>query len=194
MAIVTGKIEPHWNYLLALERDLAQISRFVEFDSRNFECFSLEIARVLLAAAAETDVVAKQVCQSLNSQSSAETITAYRDELTAAYPRIATFTVELPRFGLTLHPWDEWRRPTGVPIWWTAYNKTKHERHTLYHQANLKNTLNAVAGLFVLVLYLYKSKAEHGELVPIPELLRPGTDYTSGVTDWGHDRGLNYRL
>lgn len=194
MAIATGKIEPHWNYLLALERDLTRISRFVEFHPDNFGCFSIEIARVLLAAAAEADVVAKQICQTVNPQSSAETINAYRDQLNAAYPKIATFTVELPRFGLTLHPWDEWNAPNGVPRWWTAYNKTKHERHTEYRQANLKNALYAVAGLFVLVLYHYKSKAESGELVPVPELMRPGVDYVGGATDTGYDRGLNYRL
>jgi hypothetical protein len=51
MTIHTHKIEPHWNYLLAIERDLD-----VEFDERNFDCFSIQIARVLLASGAETDV------------------------------------------------------------------------------------------------------------------------------------------
>jgi hypothetical protein len=59
MGINTEKIEPHWNYLLAIERDLDEISRFVEFDEKNFDCFSIEIARLLLASAAEVDVVCK---------------------------------------------------------------------------------------------------------------------------------------
>jgi len=35
--------------LLAIEREVDHLSRYVEFDERNFECFSIEIARVILA-------------------------------------------------------------------------------------------------------------------------------------------------
>lgn len=66
MGIKTHPIEPHWNYLLALERDLELISRYIEFDERNSDCFSLELARVLLAAAAEVDIVCKQICVMLD--------------------------------------------------------------------------------------------------------------------------------
>ena len=54
MGIRTQKIEPHWNYLLAIERQLDEISRFVEFDKKNFDCFSIEIARLLLTSAARS--------------------------------------------------------------------------------------------------------------------------------------------
>jgi len=192
MGIRTTSIEPHWNYLLALERDLERISRFVEFDERNFKCFSIEIARVLLAAGAEVDVVAKQVCRNIRANSTAENINAYRDEITSGYPKIPTFSVLLPRFGLTLTPWENWTDPQGVPIWWTAYNKTKHERHSQYHQANLKNAINSVAGLFVLAIYLYKSKAERGELLPTPQMIRPGAEHVSGSTFSETEFGLNY--
>jgi hypothetical protein len=36
-----------------LEDDLARLSRFVEFTADNFECYSIELARTLLLAAAE---------------------------------------------------------------------------------------------------------------------------------------------
>jgi hypothetical protein len=123
MGIETHKIEPHWNYLLAIERDVDRLARFVEFDERNFSCFSIEIARVLFAAAAEVDVVCKQVCRSINTASSADNIHNYRDEIVPVFPKIPAFPVLLPRFGLSLTPWDEWNKPRGVPYWWTAYNK-----------------------------------------------------------------------
>ena len=72
MAIQAKRIEPHWNYLLAIERDVERLSRYIEFDKRNFDCFSLEIARVLLASGAEVDVVCKQLCRVLNPTSSAK--------------------------------------------------------------------------------------------------------------------------
>lgn len=192
MGIRTAKIDPHWNYLLAIERDVERLSRYVEFDSRNFECFSIEIARVLLAAAAEVDVVCKQLCQKLNPKSKAEKINQYRDEIIAALPALPQFEVSLARFGMTLHPWDEWNNPTGVPFWWTAYNKTKHQRHAEYHRANLKNALNAVAGLFVVILHLYREKARAGELLPPARLLRVGDQHFLGDTHQGYEFGINY--
>ena len=138
MTIQQLKVEPHWNYFLAIERDLETLSRYVEFDRRNFDCFSIEIARVLLAAGAEADVVCKQACKAADPASSAENIHDYRKELTECYPAISAFGVRIPRFELELTPWDEWTKPNGVPFWWTAYNKTKHERGAEYHRANLK--------------------------------------------------------
>jgi hypothetical protein len=117
-------------------------------------------------------------------------VTAMRSYLT----KIPGFPVLMPRFGLHLTPWDEWNKPKGVPYWWTAYNKIKHQRDTEYHQAHLKNALNAFAGLFVVILYLYKDKAQHGELLPSPQLLRPGEGYFGGSTFGGYEFGINYRL
>lgn len=194
MGIQTKKIEPHWNYLLAIERDLDQISRYVEFDEKNFDCFSIEIARILLASGAEVDVVCKQICRAINVNSSANNINQYRSEMKSAFPAIPKFEVVLPRFGLRLKPWDEWRKAQGVPFWWTAYNKIKHHRDSEYDQANLKNALNAVGGLFVVVLYLYRDKARLGELVPSTQLLRVGERHFAGTTHGGYEFGINYDL
>ena len=35
MAIQVGKVRSHWNYFLAIERDLEVLSRYVEFDESN---------------------------------------------------------------------------------------------------------------------------------------------------------------
>jgi hypothetical protein len=194
VGITTSKITSHWNYFLAIERDLEVLSRFIEFDERNFDCFSLEIARILLAAGAEVDVVCKQICRAKDPDSVADNIQAYRNEIVSHRSAISQFAVEIPRFGLSLHPWDEWKKPDGVPAWWTAHNKIKHHRHSHYDHANLKNALNGVAGLFVATLYLYQEQAEAGELVPTPQLLRPGLGHFDGMTAGDYDVGINYTL
>ena len=194
MSIKTRKIEMHWNYLLAIESDLDRLSRYVEFDEKNFDCFSIEIARILLASAADVDVVCKQICRNLNPKSSAVTINKYREEIRAACPNIPGFEVRLRRWGLTLTPWDEWKKPRGVPFWWTAYNKIKHHRDSDYQSANLKNALNAVAGLFVMVLYLYKKKAERGQLLPSPQVLSVGETPLGSAVIGDYERGIVYLL
>ncbi len=189
--------EIHWNYFLAIEDDLERLSRFVEIDRKNFESFSIEISRILLAAAAEVDVVCKQICKKLNPNSTAENINAYRDEICANYPAIANFEVVLIRYSLSILPWEKWKNPKGdPPDWWTAYNKLKHNRHTEYHRANLKNALNSVAGLFVMVLYLYKEKATQGELRPSPHLLQVSKNHWGGTSMGGYHASFStlYKL
>ncbi len=194
MAIPTTRIDAHWNYFLSVEQDMERLSRFIEFDEHNYNCFSLEIVRLLIAAAAKADVVCKQICQYLNPASRADNIHQYRDEIVPVYPVMSRFEVLAPRYGLRLKPWVNWDQPRGVPLWWTAYNKIKHHRHTDYHQANLKNVLNAVAGLFVACLYLYKDKSALGELIPSPSILRPSDERFGGTTHGGFEFGINYVL
>ena len=194
MAITATNTDAHWNYFLSIEADLIELSRFIEFDKKNYKCFSVEMARLLMAAAAEVDVVCKQLCLSVNPTSRANGINQYRQEIVRAFPMIPRFEVLAPRYGLRLKPWVNWRRPNNPPYWWTAYNKTKHQRHTEYHRACLKNVLNAVSGLFVVCLYLYRDKAEQSQLIPSPIVLRPGGDRFMGVTHGGYELAIHYRL
>lgn len=194
MSIQSNATHIHWKYLIAIERDLDTLSRFIEFDEANFGCYSIEIARLLLAAAAEVDVVCKQLCTINNHSSKAENINHYRDELAPAYPNVPTFNVVMPRYGLVLTPFVEWKQPNGVPRWWTAYNKTKHHRHTHFDNANLESTLNAIAGLFVMTLYLYRLDAESAALSPSAQLFFPDDNHSSGSTFTGFGFAVNYKL
>ena len=107
---------------------------------------------------------------------------------------IPSFEVILPRYGLRLKPWNNWRRCNNPPLWWTAYNKTKHHRHAEYHRASLKNVLNAVSGLFVVCLHLHKDKAELGELPPSPVVLRPNEQRFRGIHHGGMEFAIVYGL
>lgn len=41
---LSGKPKLHWNYFLALERDLETVSRYVEFTPDNYKIHSIELA------------------------------------------------------------------------------------------------------------------------------------------------------
>lgn len=73
---------------------------------------------------------------------------------------------------IELHPWDNYKTEqykdingvtryrlvpgSDTPIWWTSYNKVKHNRITLnnkdtnYEKANLGNVVKALAALYIL--------------------------------------------
>ena len=165
MTIRVKEGNPHWNYFLALESDVVRLARFIEFHEDNFETYSIELARLLMTAAAEVDVVAKLVCKRLNPDSPCRNISHYASIILAVEPQLASLTVVVPRFGLTLKPWISWRAHEP-PLWWTATNQVKHHRDTGFNQASLGNTLNAVAGLFALIVFHYAVQTQRQVTLP----------------------------
>jgi hypothetical protein len=182
----------HWNYFLAIEEDLERLSRFVDF-SGNDKVYSIEIARLFMSACAEVDVVLKQLSVAVSPGSNASSINAYFSEIALQIPNFVEFEVTIPRFGLTLHPWQEWRAE-HPPFWWQHHNKVKHHRHEHFDKANLKNCLNAVAGLYVAALYLYQPQAEAGELQQIPRLFNVSNNHFGGTSMGRYGHSFRYRL
>lgn len=198
MAIEEKESLLHWNYFLAIESDLEKVSRYIEFTQDNFEVYSIELAHLLLTSASEVDVVAKGICRLLVEGNRARTIKGYRPIITAHLPPFAQEEVFVPRYDLTLQPWEKWISNDNLdPLWWRSYNKVKHHRHERYKDANLKNVLNAVAGLLVANFYFYKHKfeAEHIPiqynkdvsriLKPEPNFLRLQEEYYYSHMLWG---------
>lgn len=161
----------HWNYFLALEKDLEQISRYIEFCPANFDTYSIELAHLLLSAASEVDTLAKCICNILSPSKKAEKINQYRDvirssEETETYPflvgkknapiaaekhkkRLSALKVYIPRYSLEFAPWASWAEDE-TPDWWHSYNRVKHERNRFFSEATLNNALHAVAALLAL--------------------------------------------
>jgi len=147
-----GKL--HWNYFIALEQDLEVVARYIEFSERNFDTYSIELAHLLFAAASEVDVVAKLVCERVSPHAPRGNINDYRVVLLAEFPDISSKHIFVPRYGLTLTPWENW---TGLnnPDWWRSYNNVKHERDAHFHEATLKNALNALGALLIVTFIHY---------------------------------------
>lgn len=182
----------HWNYFLALEEDLERLARFVDF-SGNDDTYSLEIARILLGASSEVDVVLKELCLKINPQSTASSINAYEAEISQALPNFKHFEVTIPKHELTYQPWINWANNTP-PNWWIAHNKVKHYRHTHFDHATLQNCLNAIGALYIAVLHLYESEATNGDLLQLPRLFNVADAHFGGVSMGRHGHSFLYKL
>lgn len=193
MGIHQTETPQHWNYLLSIEEDLFTLFRFVEPTHSNMTTHSLELARILFSASSEVDVVAKLLCQKLDSDRNAKNINDYRLIIAGLIPRFYEVTVHLPRYGLTLNPWENWGGEEN-PYWWKAYNNVKHERNEHFQDANLKNTLNSVAALFVLLLFFYREEAQQGQLSPNPRLLTVGEPFILDSLFYGAERTMVYKF
>lgn len=188
MAIITTQSKVHWNYFIALERDLEVASRYVEFAASNLSTYSIEFAHLLFAASSEVDVVAKLLCKHLDHAAPRANIDHYRQALTRQIPDLAQIQVYVPRYGLTLTPWSNWQ-DGNKPDWWRSYNNVKHERDAHFQEATLKNALNSLAGLLTLVFYHYglsefqnihsinKKETTSALLQPESTLLRFGDEF-----------------
>lgn len=73
----------HWNYFVALERDLESVSRYIEFNSDNLNVYSIELAHLLFAASSEVDVLAKLLCKRFAPKAKCRNIDEYRPLLLA---------------------------------------------------------------------------------------------------------------
>jgi hypothetical protein len=157
MSITATTSKLHWNYFLALEQDMEAVSRYIEFSDHNLEAkvYSIELAHLLFAAASEVDVVAKLVCNILDPNAPRGNIDDYRKVIKAKMPVLVSTQIFIPRYGLELTPWDNWKTEKN-PDWWGSYNNVKHQRDQHFDQATLKNALNALAGLLALTFHFYR--------------------------------------
>ena len=169
MAIISRSFPRHWNHFLSLEDDLILASRWIDFDQPNYDCYSIELARLLMSCSAEVDVIAKQICRKVAPSARAASINSYRNVIVNEYPRLPDNEVYLFRFGLTLTPWSNWNSADTPPEWWTAYNKVKHHRVESFQMATLKHTLNSASALFTLLLIHYGLSGKR-RLEPRPRL------------------------
>jgi hypothetical protein len=160
-----GKL--HWNYFIALERDLELASRYVEFCPQNFDIYSIEFAHILFAAASEVDVIAKLLCRRLQPRARRGNIDQYKKVLLAGLRSLPATKVFIPRYGLDLTPWDNWNGPTN-PLWWRSYNNVKHERDAHFSEATLKNSLNALGALLILTFHHYSYELAPPNTGPLP--------------------------
>lgn len=182
----------HWNYFLALESDTEHLSRYVEFTTKNFDTYSIEIAHLLLAASSEVDVVARQLCKCINSSSTADRINEYRNVIKPSIPELENSVVSIPRHGLELIPWKNWQNDQ-TPNWWSDHNMVKHYRSSHFEKANLTNVLNAMAGLFLLILYFYRDEIQVRRMEPPPILFMPPRDLASVSPTFGGPMALFFK-
>lgn len=142
------------DYFHAFEDDLTRVARYIEFCPDNYGTYSLELVRLLLAAGSEVDVALKELCKVLQPTGAAtKSINQHKAVILGIHPEIIhKQTVHMPRFDLELMPWRNW--PAENPAWWRAYNSVKHNRVVNYKLGNLENTINAVAGLGIVMQFV----------------------------------------
>ena len=173
-------VKSYWNYFIELEQQFYDIRRYVDFSNKNNNTFSMEFLKLLQAVCSEIDVVAKIIDSYIDSGFKGDRINDWGYVLQQNFPTIKTQKL-IFNDDYEIHPWKNWeyekveteikkgdnkgkkkisiklKKKSKNPEWWTAYNKSKHERtspynnnNINYNRANLKNVVCAFGALYVL--------------------------------------------
>ena len=174
--ISRGKRLVEWDYFLSIEEDFMDTFQYVEPCEMNMDVHSIRFAKILLAAASETDTVLKRLCKTLDGGCSARSEQGYRNELILRHGLpFSKVKVVATRYCLEMRPCQNWAAANPkTPYWWTAYNKVKHQLDANCCDASLRNAFRSLCGLFAALLFPYE--AEGVEVVdPAPKLLMIGS-------------------
>lgn len=176
-------ITVYWRHYIALEKEFRHALQYVALDVDNYNVFSPIFMKLILQIGSEVDIVVKAYCNMLNANFAGENIYEYRKCIHMLDTTFGQTEVNILDLDVIIKPWEIWddlmNKPS--PEWWTAYNKVKHERlnygeigaltKQYYKFANLEHVLNALAGLYqVLICMYYKLASADGKytLTPFP--------------------------
>ena len=95
----------------------------------------------------------KEVCMELAPNTKASSIDEYKKVISEHLPEFIEESAICYGHNLQFEPWSIWSTDKN-PEWWRQHNKVKHQRNDFYHQATLRNVLEALAALYLVNVYL----------------------------------------
>ena len=147
----------HWNYFIALENDIDNISHYIELSRYNKNTYSIELAKLLMTASSEIDVILKMICNIYGEKT--ENINEYKNCVKKYCKNMINEKYFINKYLMSGKPWFCWsKKDDKNPIWWKAYNSVKHSRNISFRDAKLENVLNAVGALLICNIYYYSLK------------------------------------
>lgn len=155
------------NYIRAfqlIEVDVLDIFDYVDPADANLATHSHKIYQLLIRACTEFESNAKQVLRANDYQKKVNWNIHDYFKLEKAC-RLSEYGVISPAWSGTkkrvFEPFKAWRNKSKYhPLdWYQAYNRSKHNRATHFHDASLENALNAVAAVFIILFAQYYTQA-----------------------------------
>ncbi|WP_027369053.1 hypothetical protein [Desulfocurvibacter africanus] len=149
----------HWEFFKAIEEDFKKCSRYIAFDERNLQTYSIELSRLIIDCGSYIDTLMKDLCCCLEPQverKDYDNIKTWHAPIKGHLSHFFDLEIHMPSNGMVFTPWKEWKQVEDKiqsPFWWKyGYNQIKHHRSNNFEAACLKNALECAAGLLVLIM------------------------------------------
>lgn len=188
----------YWEYFLLIDKDLMNTNRYICHSDNNLNAYSSEFARIILVTCAEIDTVCRLLCKEIDSScdfpddsTRSGDIKEYCRIILTRFPKLPSTEVYFTTIKQNMKPWDGWQTSPNYqsPVWWNDYQFIKHYRHTNFEKAKLKNAFQAVASLFVLLMYLHKTVFHYTRSVETDD---PICFYSPCMMDFDSNLGEKY--
>ncbi len=146
---------------MLLQEDILKLFEFIEPSDKNLKTHSFRIHELLMRMCIEVEANFKAILNEniFNPINKKRRLIPYDEwgmnqfKVVNKSHHLDAYTVEFPYWigeNRIRKPFESWKT-NGSLTWYQAYNRTKHDRHLNFEEANFKNLLDAFSGLFVLL-------------------------------------------
>lgn len=145
-----------WKQYCMIEKEFIETLDYVELSTDNYKIYSKKYIKLILQIGSEIDNVFREFCN-LNGTT---TISNYAKSTLNNYPNIVKQRVIAQNADIKIIPFDGWNnlKPSETFSFWHIYNSIKHDRLLHFKDASLQNTIEGLAALFVLEMYIFQEK------------------------------------
>ena len=119
-------IKSYWEYFLELEEQLLETKRFVEFDKKNANSYSIEYLKLYQAICSEIDVVGKEIAIAVSPQfkiDNNKNIKKWGYEIQKKFPNLKD-TVTIFNDEYPLQPFQDWEYEQHTTIYDNGKSRT----------------------------------------------------------------------
>jgi hypothetical protein len=137
-----------------LESDFIDVLSYIEPSDTNLDSYSHRLYELLLRACTEFEANAKAILKANGyNRSTRWTISDYANIERAC--RLSEFATEFPIWTGTegrRKPFAAWASASrSSPAWYQAYNEVKHDRSRNFPKASLRNVVDAVSAVLIIL-------------------------------------------
>lgn len=168
----------YWPVYDRLESEVRELTLFISLEDVHLDVFSMKLAELVLRIGQECENAGKTLATKRRLSPPSGTIQRLSfpslGNLLCSAIDLSTKVVEViwAYQSLTtklLTPFASWSpAASNSPVWYQAYNGLKHDRNTHFDKGSYRNVLEALAGLFILNLWLRQDDIERdSEHIPV---------------------------
>lgn len=154
---------------LLIQNDLQKLFEYVEPSDCNLDTYSYRIHELLIRTCVEIEANFKAIFKEniynpkdKNGRLKKEKYWNIHDfkKINVTH-HLSSYKVLIPIWdgeNSIFEPFKDWKQKDSRLDWYTAYNMSKHDRHSQFKVANFKNMLNAITGLLVLLSAQFRTE------------------------------------
>lgn len=160
--------EHYTRALSIIQNDLIKLFEFIEPSDTNFDTYSYRTHELFMRTCIEIEanfkaILKENIFNPINKDGNPRSeewwnIKDYK-KINKTH-HLSSYKVILPIWSgnnSVFTPFKEWESGNTLS-WYQAYNKSKHDRHSEFKQANLKNLLSAVSELVVILSSQFRTE------------------------------------